>query len=607
MENEKKPYINLGKARETAANVFKMIQIIWNVDRWLFLGSAIAILIPAIVPFINIYIFKLVVDQVVKVIAGAPFNPAQFYPLLVTRLVTYFAQDVAFRTQNLMSRLLWTKVPIALNEIVLKKISSLDIIYFENDKFRDLLERVRESSDFRPQRMVDNTLFFIQSMAQLLISFVAIVRLNWVFIIVISLVAIPEFINETYQSKLSWGIWDSQSPFKKKFGYLRHLIQHHREIKELRIFSLAPKFLDEIKDIQENFYIQNKQLAQKSYGTGLAFNLITTATFIGIEVYIVFQALAKKVTVGDITFYTGVVSNFQNGLGGSLNNLNRIFEDSLYVKSLFEMLDLEPIIKSKPDAIKISLDKTPKIEFKDVSFTYPDTTQKVLKNFSLTINPGEKVALVGENGAGKSTIIKLLARFYDVDSGEILVDGVNIKDLDLESWYRLIGVLFQEFNRYEYNVGENIHFGRAHEKYDEAEIRKAAELAGASTMIEKLGQGYNQMLGRMFEGGIELSGGQWQKIALARAFLRNAPILVLDEPTSALDAKAESEVFKRVEKLSKDKTVIIISHRFSTVRNADKIYVIENGKIVESGNHQQLMKLDGQYAALFNLQAKGYR
>ncbi len=251
--------------------------------------------------------------------------------------------------------------------------------------------------------------------------------------------------------------------------------------------------------------------------------------------------------------------------------------------------------------------KTPRIEFKNVSFAYPDTKGQVLRDFSLEINHGEKIAFVGENGAGKSTIIKLLARFYDVDSGVILINGKNIKDLNLESWYRYIGVLFQEFNKYEYSVNENIYFGKVHEKYNEQEITRAATLAGAHPMIQKLDKGYQQMLGRMFEGGIELSGGQWQKVALARAFLRNAPILVLDEPTSALDARAETEVFGRVEKLAKDKTVIIISHRFSTVRNADKIYVIDNGKIIESGNHLSLMKLNGQYAALFNLQAKGYR
>jgi ATP-binding cassette, subfamily B, bacterial len=242
-----------------------------------------------------------------------------------------------------------------------------------------------------------------------------------------------------------------------------------------------------------------------------------------------------------------------------------------------------------------------------ISPIYPGASNKILNKFSITINPGDKIALVGENGAGKSTIIKLLARFYDVSAGEILLDGTNIKDVNLESWYRYLGVLMQDFNKYEDPVKDNIYFGKVNEHYSLQEIITASNLAGSHSMINKLDKGYEQMLGRMFEGGIELSGGQWQKIALARAFFRNAPVLVLDEPTASIDAKAESEIFSRVEKLSKDKTVIIISHRFSTVRNADKIYVIENGKISEEGTHEELLKLNGQYAMMFKLQAKGYQ
>ncbi|KKQ14947.1 MAG: ABC transporter, ATP-binding/permease protein, partial [Candidatus Daviesbacteria bacterium GW2011_GWA1_36_8] len=235
------------------------------------------------------------------------------------------------------------------------------------------------------------------------------------------------------------------------------------------------------------------------------------------------------------------------------------------------------------------------------------TNKKILDNFSLSINPGEKIAFVGENGAGKSTLIKLLIRFYDVDSGEILIQGINVKNLKIKDIYKHIGVLFQDYNKYEDTVTENIYLGNVTRNVKLQNIINASISAGSHEMVEKLDKGYSQMLGRMFEGGIELSGGQWQKIALARAFFRNAPILVLDEPTASIDAKAESEIFERVEKLSKDKTVIIISHRFSTVRNADKIYVIDQGKIVESGTHQQLMELDGQYAILFKLQARGYQ
>lgn len=327
----------------------------------------------------------------------------------------------------------------------------------------------------------------------------------------------------------------------------------------------------------------------------------------GVVIFIVFEAFAKRITVGDISYFTQVITTFQNGIGGLFRNIAQLFNQSLYVASIFEVLDAPAKIIQAKNPIKINLTKPPLIEFQDVAFAYPGTDKQVLKNFNLTLNKGEKIALVGKNGSGKTTIIKLLCRFYDVTEGEILINGVNIKDLDLNEYYQLLGVLFQDFTKYEYPVKENIYFGKVSEKENLKAITEAATLSGADPMIKKLDKKYEQMLGRTFEGGVELSVGQWQKMALARAFFRKAQVLILDEPTSSIDAKTESEIFNKVEKLSKDKTVIIISHRFSTVRNADKIYVIDNGKITEAGSHEGLMKLEGQYATLFNLQAKGYK
>ncbi len=585
----------------------RMLKLVWKIDRLLFMGSLIGIIIPGIIPFINIYIYKLVIDQVVEVVGGAAFVPAEFYPLIIARVITYFIQGESFRLQSLVERLLWTKVPVYLNQIFFKKLTSLDVHYFENDKFRDLLEKARESYGHRPQQLVDNLLYALQSSVQTLIALVTLAKLNWIFIFVIILVAIPDFINQTLRSKLAWGIWDSQSPFQKRYRYLTHLLEGPREFKEVKLFKLGTTLLREVKEIQQKFYIENKALVIKDYKFGFIFNGLSTVVFIGIEIFVIFEALAKRVTIGDINFYTGVVTNFQNGLGGLLRNLNQVFESSLYVKNIFDILDVEPIIKPSPNPIKLNISKAPTIEFKNVDFAYPGSNKKVLDNFTLKIKPGEKVAFVGENGAGKSTIIKLLARLYDVDSGEILINNINIKDLDLPTWYQSLGVLLQDFNRYEHTVKENIYFGNVEEPLELDKIIKAATSAGAHTLIKSFDNEYEQILGKMFENGIELSGGQWQKVALARAFFRNAPVLVLDEPTSAIDARAESEIFDKVEKLSKDKTVIIISHRFSTVRNADKIYVIDNGKIVESGSHEDLMKLNTQYATLFKLQAKGYQ
>ncbi len=605
--DQKKLGSKFQEIKAVASTSLKMIKFVWGVDKWLFLATLIAMIIPAVVPFINLYIYKLVIDLVVASIAGAPFVLNKFLPLIALRIFTYYIQNAAFATQALVERLLWTKVPIYLNEVVFSKITSLDAYYFENDKFKDMLEKVRDNLNYRPQNLVDNILYALQSLVQFSIAFITLARLNWFLIILIALVAIPSFIEQSYRAKISWGLWGGQTPDRKRFWYLSNLMQSHQSIKEIKIFKLAKQFVNQITGIQGRFYNENKSLAVKSYVIGLLLDGVSTAVFIGIEIFVILEAFAKRVTVGDINFYTGVVSNYQNSLGGLLRNVNGIYEHGLYVSTIFEVLDLKPIIKIPENGVKLDLTKPPLIEFKNVDFSYPDSTHKVLNNFLLTIKPGEKIAFVGENGAGKSTIIRLLARFYDVDAGEILINGVNIKDLDLTDWYKNIGVLFQDFNRYEDPVKTNIHYGNIDRTLDLKQIISAATSSGAHKMINQLDDKYNQMLGKTFEKGTELSGGQWQKIALSRAFFRNAPVLVLDEPTSAIDAKAESEIFGRVEKLSKEKTVIIISHRFSTVRNADKIFVIDKGRIVEQGSHEQLMKLDGQYSTLFKLQAKGYQ
>lgn len=593
--------------RDTISTSFKTLKLIWKIDKKLFSIAFIATTIPAIVPFINIYIYKLVIDLVVKVVNGSPFDQYHFYLLIGFRIATYFIQDATFKTQEYIDKLLWTKVPIHLNQLVLGKLSSLDIQYFEDSEFRNLMERAKESLNFRPQNLISSLLYGFQNLIQFMIALIAIAQLSWIFIVLVVIVTIPEFIAQSINSKFAWGMWGANTSLRKRFDYLNRMLVGHREAKELRIFRLAKSFLKELKEIQEKFYLDNKKLAIRGYKTGLVFNGLSTLVFVGIEVYVILQALAKKVTVGDISFYTGTVSNFQNGLGGFLRNLNNVFEHSLYVKSIFDVLDAKPLVSISESAKKVKFKKPPLIEFKNVTFSYPGSKEKILNNFFLTINPGEKIAFVGENGAGKSTIIKLLVRFYDVTEGEILIDGVNIKELDLDSWYENIGVLFQDFNRYEHKVSENIYFGKVSEEMDLKKIIESSISAGAHPFVSKYEKGYEQMLGKVFEGGVEPSGGQWQKLALSRAFFRSAPILVLDEPTSAIDAKAESEIFGRVEKLSRDKSVIIISHRFSTVRNADKIYVMDEGSIKESGTHDELMSFDGQYARLFKLQAKGYR
>lgn len=597
----------IGRLKQTVATSFRLVGLLWSINKWLLMANAVAVTIPALVPFAFAYIFKLVIDQVVLSISTGSIDFNIFILLFAAGFAVYTVQSLAFSAQDYFNRLLYTKIPISLYQIVLSKISSLDVVYFEDSEFKNTLEKVRDAYSWRPLNMMEYLLFGFQSIIQVVIAVIVLATLAPLLIVVILIVAIPELISRIKESELSWGIWDAQSPHRKKFWYISNILQERDSVKEMKLFQLPKRFLSEIRSIQERIYKDNKILATKYLGINSIFNVLGGITFIAILLFIVLEAVAKRITVGDISYYTTVITNLQNGIGGLFRNLVRIFSESLYTASIFEVLDTPAKIQQVEKPAKLNLNKPPLIEFKNVSFTYPGSKKSVLKNFNLVIKPKEKIALVGENGSGKTTIIKLLCRFYDVDEGEILVNGVNLKKFDLNDWYKALGVLFQDFVKYEYKAWENIYFGKVDEKENIKMIVEAANLAGADPMIKKLEHGYEQILGRTFEGGVELSIGQWQKIALARGFFRNAPILILDEPTASIDAKAEAEIFNRVDKLSRDKTVIIISHRFSTVRNADKVYVIDNGRIVESGAHQELMKLDGQYATLFKLQAKGYQ
>lgn len=597
----------LDRIKDTFIVSSKLLKLLWDNEKLLFTGNLIAVLVPAVVPFVNAYIFKLLIDAVVASFSGSSFNFSSLYYLISGLFISSLALRLSFSYQDYVVKILYTKFPLTLYQVVLNKISSLDLQYFEDPKFKDVLQKVKDTYTWRPQEQLYMIFFLMQSLVQVSIAFYAILTLNVFLAVLILAVSIPDLINQLVFSRFSWIIWDMNTPYRKKFSYLQELIQDRDSVKEIKVFGLRLTFLSDIIANQRKFFTENKAVANKQFKVNTVFNFFDTIVLVGISVFVIFQAIQRKITIGDVSFYESVISNFSNGIGGLFRNMSKIFEHSLYNKHVFEVLDMEPKIKIQPNPKKIDFNQTPKIEFKNISYKYPGTDKYVFKDFSLTINPGEKVALVGENGSGKTTLVKLLARFYDTDEGVILINGTNLKDLDLESWYKTLGILFQDFIKYEYPVKDNILFGKIWEKEDLEMIVEAAKDAGAQPMIKKFEKEYDQMLGRTFEGGLELSGGQWQKIALARAFYRNAPVLILDEPTSAIDARAEAEIFNKVEKLSKDKTVLIISHRFSTVRNAEKIYVINNGKIIEQGSHPELLKLNGEYSTLFKLQARGYQ
>jgi ATP-binding cassette subfamily B protein len=390
-------------------------------------------------------------------------------------------------------------------------------------------------------------------------------------------------------------------------AYLEHLLTVDSSAKEVKLFGLGEPLLKRYQELFWKFYDEDTGLARRRSIISLLWGIFASLTYYGAYAWIVFQTLARAITIGDMTFYLTLFRQSQQTFQGLFFNTGQLYESGLFLDNLFGFLNIIPQMPNPGTARKVNRPIQQGIEFRNVSFRYPDRQEWALHNINLLIRPGEKIALVGANGAGKTTLIKLLTRLYDPTEGQILLDGIDLREYDLNDLRDSIGVIFQDFVRFQLSARENIGFGQIKDLEDEARILAAAERGGADEVIERLPQQYDTVLGRWFEKGAELSGGQWQKIALGRAFMRDSEVLVLDEPTSALDAEREYEIFQRFRELTAGRIALLISHRFSTVRMADRIVVIENGELSEVGTHHELLLLDGTYARLFNLQAEGYR
>ncbi|MCL4417198.1 MAG: ABC transporter ATP-binding protein/permease [Patescibacteria group bacterium] len=491
---------------------------------------------------------------------------------------------------------------------VSKKLTELDPATFEKPEFQSLiaqLEGVKGTLQMHLLRftgLIDAVFKFITAAIVVSVTFP-------LFAPLIIIATIPSYIVSDRFRKKTWPFYvEKKSMVTRVTQYIKNLLSSDSTSKEAIIFQTGPVLLSKIKKEQKSYYSEFAKANDPWIIKILLARILQFGVFAYTQYLNISKVLQGTLQIGQFTLV------FQQSLALTfsaeeiLNHYSSIAARNKYLDKFFDFLDTKKVITSPSKSVAIpNKPGPPIIEFKDVAFKYPGTDREILKNFNLTIQSGEKVALVGENGAGKTTLIKLLLRFYDVTEGEILINGVNIKDVDLDEWHKHIGALFQDFIKYQFTFKENVYFGDLTKKQEEELLKEAIEKSGADKYLDTLPDKYDQVVGKMFEKGIDLSGGQWQKLALARAFFRNAPILILDEPTSAIDAKAEYEIFQKVQSLQKDKTVIIISHRFSTVRNADRIFVIDDGHIIEEGNHEKLMKAKGLYAELFNIQAQGYK
>ncbi|MDP5172302.1 MAG: ABC transporter ATP-binding protein/permease [Bacteroidia bacterium] len=580
------------------------LKLIWATSPGMTFANILLRLLQAGIPVSTLYLGKLIVDEVVALMQSHGDQAALWWYVGIELALGLFSAGLG-RTISLVDALLGDLLSNKTSEQLIEHAAKLDLEQFEDAKFYDKLERARQQTTARTFLM-SQILGEVQDAITVIFLGVGLVAFNPWLILILFLAVIPAFLSELHFNQRSYSMTRNWTPERRELDYIRFVGASDQMAKEVKIFGLAQYLKERFAKLAHTYYEANKGLAIRRAGWGFLFTGLGTLGYYAAYVVIILQAISGSITLGDLTFLSGSFARMRGLLQSMLTQLSSIAQSALYLQDLFEFLNLKPTIASPAQARPFPVPVKEGFSFEQVSYKYLGSEKYAIKDLSFRLHPGEKLALVGENGAGKTTLVKLISRLYDPTEGRILLDGHDLKEYDLASLRENIGVIFQDFIRFNLKAGENIAVGRIDAREESQRIEDAAQRSLADTVVESLPEGYNQMLGKRFDGGVDLSGGQWQKIALARAYMRDAQLLILDEPTSALDARAEFEVFERFADLTKGKMAVLISHRFSTVRMADRILVIEQGKLQENGSHAELLALNGTYAELFNLQAQGY-
>jgi ATP-binding cassette subfamily B protein/ATP-binding cassette subfamily C protein len=575
-----------------------------------FAAGMIALLIgQAALPAAMAWVGKLIVDAVVTAArSGDAAARWQVLKLVALEALLMAVSTALSRGQSLLRDLMRASLGNHVNTLILEKAATLELRHFEDADFYDKMQNARREASVRPLSMALETASLLQQLL-ILISYAALLaRLSPWSVLLIVAASVPAFVAEARFSGESFRLNTWRAPEGRRQNYLEWILTRDSHVKEVKLFNLAPLVLQRYRALFEKFYAEDRSLALRKSAAGMALGLVSLAAFYGAYAFMAVRAAVGAITLGDLTLYLSVFRQGQSSIQSALASVGSLYEDGLFMSNLFAYLDISTGGEQprRLPALSAPRVRAQAIEFRDVSFKYPGSDIWVLRDISLKLLPGEKMALVGENGAGKSTLIKLLMRLYDPTEGAILYGGVDLRDMDARDLRDRIGVLFQDFVRYQWTARENIGVGWLPALEDRARIERAVDDGGARSVVEQLPHKLDTMLGGWFEDGHELSSGQWQKIGLARAFMRDSEVLVLDEPTAALDAEAEHELFGRLQQLAAERTAILISHRFSTVRQADRIAVIRGGRVEELGTHAELLERNGRYAHLFKLQASGY-
>ncbi len=585
-----------------------LFKLIWQTNKRYMLVNIILRVLRSAVPLMLLYIGKQIIDTVVTALkSNEPTHILEnttLWHYILIELGIVFVSEILGRSIALSESLLGDLFSNQTSLEIMRHASTLDLFQFEDPIFYDKLERARRQTTGRTVLM-SQVFEQVQDFITILFLGVGLLAFSPWLILILLVAIIPSLFGEIYFNQKLYSLTLGWTPQRRELDYLRFIGASDETAKEIKIFGLVDFLVERFKRISDKYFNENKDIAVRRALIGTGLSILGTFAYYGAYFFIVEQTLAKLITLGTMTFLAGSFERMRSLLQGIMLRFSRIAESSLYLKDYFDFLDMKPVSPNSgtaqiPNPIKIGF------TFENVSFKYLNSEKYAVRNLSFTLNPNEKLALVGENGAGKTTVVKLLARLYEPTEGKILLDGRDLREFDPILLRQSIGVIFQDFIKFQLVASENIAIGNIEQVKNNPLITNAAEKSLADSVVENLPEKYEQMLGRRFNNGVDLSGGQWQKIALARAYMRDAQLLILDEPTAALDARAEHDVFVRFSELTKGKMAVLISHRFSTARMADKILVLENGTLLEYGSHEELLELDGKYAELFNLQAAGY-
>jgi ATP-binding cassette subfamily B protein len=586
-------------------NVPPVLKILWESGHAVVAWGIVLRLVTAGLPVLIGYVSAWILGHVKLVIDHQSLPPHFWWAVGAEVFLAVFANAIN-RTIDYLDSLLADRYTHFVSIRVMRQASQLDLTTYEDPIFYDRLERARVQATDRLGMIQSMGRLLQQTVTTAIFTGILMYHSPWL-VLLLTLGVLPSFLGETHYAFLGYAKNFRQTPAKRQMDYLRQAAGSREGAKELKLYNLSDYFTGRFKALSSEIYEENVELSRRKLFWGGLLTMIGTLGYYGSYVFVIWRAVEGQMDMTTLLFLATSIMQASSYLQQVFSSASGIADQALFLTDLIAFFEMKPAVVSKPDGMLMPRPIRRGFEFINVSFAYPGTTRRVLSNFNFTLSPGERVALIGENGQGKTTVVKLITRLYDPTEGQILLDGVDLRDYKLEDLHHEIGVIFQDFMRYEMTARENIAVGRVEHEHTSNEIEEAAEKSLAASVIAKLSGGYDQMLGRRFEGGVELSGGEWQRVALARAYLRDAQLLILDEPTAALDAKSELEVFERFTELTKDKMALLISHRFSTVRMADRIVVLAGGCLVEEGNHKQLMALGGRYAEMFEMQAASYR